>query len=213
MTFKKGHKGSFYWKGKHLSEEHKIKISKVLKGHGVSEEHRRIISETHKGKPLSTETRRKISEGHKGKHLSEEHKKKLSLSRQTRSGENAPMYGKHHSEEARRKMSLAQSGENNHCWCGGKSFEPYGLEFNDELKKQIRNRDNYQCQLCGVYQEEISRSLDIHHIDYCKTNNDSQNLISLCTSCHSKMQGNHDELEACLNGVMTSLPSPILSLV
>jgi len=26
----------------------------------------------------------------------------------------------------------------------------------------------------------------VHHIDYCKTNCDPENLISLCLSCHAK---------------------------
>ncbi len=164
-------------------------------GHSVSEEHRRIISETHKGRKHSEETKRKISDANKGKRLSEEHKRNLSLSHPALSGKNHPMYGKYHSEEARRKMSLAQSGEKNHCWRGGVSFEPYGVEFNDELKEQIRERDNYQCQVCGIYQKDLSRSIDIHHIDYCKQNNDPQNLIALCTSCHGKTQFNRGEWE------------------
>ena len=62
-------------KGKHLSEEHKLKISEALKGENSqwfgkhhSEETRKRISEALKGKQVSEETRQKFSEARKGKH-------------------------------------------------------------------------------------------------------------------------------------------------
>lgn len=73
-------------------------------------------------------------------------------------------------------------GENHHCWKGGKSFEPYTPEFNEKLKEQIRKRDCYKCQEC--LRDDIQ--LHIHHIDYDKANNNPNNLISLCLSCHAK---------------------------
>lgn len=76
-------------------------------------------------------------------------------------------------------------------WQGGTSFEPYGLEFNKELKEQIRKRDNYQCQLCGI--KENSRNHDCHHIDYDKTNNNSINLITLCDPHNSKANHQRDK--------------------
>ena len=72
-------------------------------------------------------------------------------------------------------------------WQGGKSFEPYGIDFNDALKEKIRKRDNYTCQLCGVKQEELGYKLHVHHIDHNKTNNTPSNLISLCLSCHTSL--------------------------
>jgi len=77
-------------------------------------------------------------------------------------------------------------GENSYNWLGGKSFEPYGIEFNKKLKEQIRKRDNYTCQECGIKQTELKTKLSIHHIDYDKKNNNPNNLIALCTSCHMK---------------------------
>ena len=71
-------------------------------------------------------------------------------------------------------------------WQDGISFEPYGIEFDETLKEQIRKRDNYTCQECDKTQEELDRKLDVHHIDYNKKNNKSENLISLCKSCHAK---------------------------
>lgn len=75
-------------------------------------------------------------------------------------------------------------------WRGGLSFEPYGLDFNKELKEEIRDRDEHTCQLCGI--NENGYKLSIHHIDYNKNNNDSWNLITLCKVCHSKTNGNRE---------------------
>ncbi len=75
-------------------------------------------------------------------------------------------------------------------WKGGISFEPYGVEFDNTLKEQIRKRDNYRCQECFRHQDELytktgkKYKLNIHHIDYNKKNNSESNLISLCRSCH-----------------------------
>ena len=62
----------------------------------------------------------------------------------------------------------------------------YGKFFNDELKNQIRKRDNYICQKCGYSQKQLGHTLQVHHIDYNKKNINKKNLISLCNSCHCK---------------------------
>ena len=85
------------------------------------------------------------------------------------------------------------SGENNHAWQGGISFEPYGIEFNNQLREQIRERDNHICQLCSLPQN--GRKLAIHHIDYDKHNNDSDNLIALCNICHVRTNTNREYWE------------------
>lgn len=81
------------------------------------------------------------------------------------------------------------AGENNPNWKGGVSLEQYGLDFNSHLKLQIRQRDDFTCQLCGA--KENGRALDCHHIDYDKQNNSEINLISLCqeNGCHQKTNG------------------------
>ena len=80
-------------------------------------------------------------------------------------------------------------GEKNCNWRGGISFEPYGLDFNKKMKNQIRKRDNQVCMLCGIHREKIRRALNIHHLNYDKTCNLEQNLISLCDNCHGKTNG------------------------
>ena len=75
------------------------------------------------------------------------------------------------------------SGELSSSWQGGKSFEEYGIEFNKELKQAIKNRDFNICQTPGCMNTDC---LDVHHIDYNKQNNNPENLIILCKSCHMK---------------------------
>ena len=38
--------------------------------------------------------------------------------------------------------------ERNPAWQGGIAFEPYGLEFNKELKLKIKQRDKFRCYEC-----------------------------------------------------------------
>lgn len=90
-------------------------------------------------------------------------------------GENNPMFGK--------------GGELSPVWNGGISFEPYSAEFNKNLKRQIRERDNYTCQLCKKFGNFV------HHIDYNKKNCSPDNLITLCNSDSSKVNSNRDQWE------------------
>lgn len=77
-----GGEGGTY-KGYHLTEETKQKISEAKKGKKhkthkpFSEEHRRKLSEAKKGRACSEETKRKIREALKGKPLNEETKQKM----------------------------------------------------------------------------------------------------------------------------------------
>ena|SRR3990167_10782917 len=88
------------------------------------------------------------------------------------------------------KMSEARMGEKNPNWQGGISFEPYSIDWTETLKRSIRERDHYICQLCQELQGD--RALSIHHIDYCKTNNNPNNLIALCNKCHLKTNINRN---------------------
>ena len=55
----------------------------------------------------------------------------------------------------------------------------------NEIRKLVYKLDKWICQECG---QKCGRKNGIacHHIDYDITNNDFSNLITLCTSCHSK---------------------------
>ncbi len=82
------------------------------------------------------------------------------------------------------KIRVKQQGKRGHNWRDGSSFEPYGIEFNNKLKEQIRKRDYFICQECGLPEEHNKYKLAVHHIDYDKNNNNPENLISLCNRCH-----------------------------
>lgn len=102
------------------------------------------------------------------------------------------------------KGNSLQSGNTKSCGClykkrkgkvashyiNGKFCEKYTKETL-ELKEEIRKRDNYICQNCGMIQEKCltkyGRKLDAHHIDGDDTNNIKENMITLCKGCHSKI--------------------------
>ncbi|MHA1787860.1 MAG: HNH endonuclease [Candidatus Helarchaeota archaeon] len=81
---------------------------------------------------------------------------------------------------------ISRPGKLNPNWKGGISFEPYPLGWNKTFKEQIRYRDGYRCQNCGIPEIECDRKLHVHHIDYNKNNLNLDNLISLCHNCHAK---------------------------
>ena len=96
------------------------------------------------------------------------------------------------SKESKEKLSnslkaLNRIGEKAVNWKGGLSFEPYNNNWTDTLKRSIRERDNYICQVCSKY------GWVIHHIDYNKKNCSPENLICLCKSCHAKTNHNRNK--------------------
>ena len=115
---------------------------------------------------VSEETRKKISDKMKQRIFTEEHRKNLSKS------------GKG------RKMP---SMENHWNWKGGASFIPYPLGWSKTFKEQIRYRDGYKCQSCGVSETELGQKVDVHHKDENKSNLTPENLVCLCRSCHIKL--------------------------
>lgn len=71
------------------------------------------------------------------------------------------------------------SGENHYNWKGGKSFEPYSIEFNEAFKVKVRTRDGYICAICKMFGNNV------HHINYIKTDTSPFNCITLCSKCHT----------------------------
>lgn len=90
--------------------------------------------------------------------------------------------------ERNKKISLSQLKELNNSWQGGVSFEKYSVDWTNTLKKSIRERDRFQCIICGD-----DKRLAVHHIDYDKKNNNPTNLISLCIKCHGKTGYNREK--------------------
>lgn len=91
--------------------------------------------------------------------------------------------------------SRTSSGKKNGMWKGGSSFIYYPSEFSFRLKEQIRKRDNYRCQRCGIKECNLigyKKKLTVHHIDYNKQNCKKENLITICEKCNSTVESNRD---------------------
>jgi len=189
--------------GKRHSEETIRKIKEENVGKKRSEATRKRMSEAKKGMKLSEELKKKLSELKKGKKLSEEHRRNVAKANAKKNrGKTHPMYGKHHSKETKKKISEAMSGERSPFWLGGKSFEPYGIEWNKDLRDQIRKRDDYTCQIGDCRKRENGKPFPIHHVDYDKRNNKKENLITLCVSCHQKTNFNREYWKGFLSDLL-----------
>lgn len=85
----------------------------------------------------------------------------------------------------------------------------YGPNWHDQ-RQTVIERDGNTCRLCGYVPGVEDRGLDVHHIKPArmfegdesnyKEMNDEKNLITLCRSCHSDVEGemqecDHDEFE------------------
>jgi hypothetical protein len=74
----------------------------------------------------------------------------------------------------------------------GTGRDPYGFDFTSKLKLEIRKRDSFKCQYCGMTEEEhlkkYNRVLEIHHKDHRKNNNNKDNLITSCKKCNLKFE-------------------------
>lgn len=161
------------WLGKHLSDEHKNKISKKLTGHKLSEELKQKLSLIQKGKNIWS----------KGRKLSEEHKRKMS---EAMKGHKSFLPEGFIPWNKGLKGFMAKDKHYN--WQGGKSFEEYTINWTQTLKRSIRERDKYTCQVCGELQGDTAFS--VHHINYIKEDCSPENLITLCVSCHTKTNFN-----------------------
>lgn len=174
------------WK---LSEETKRKI-------GLNGFHKGMLGKKHTAESIKkmSETRKKNGSGKwsLGRKLTEEHKKKISEGGKGKKHHFKEGYvgnkGKHWklSEETKKRISEGHKGEKAYQWLGGISYEPYSQDWTKELKTKIRKRDKFTCKICN------NKGFTVHHIDYNKKNCKQENLITLCSSCHSKTNGHRD---------------------
>ena len=118
------------------------------------------------------------------------HKSYLTKESKIKIGQNNAKYwlGKKRSLETRNKIAAKLCGSQSNLWKGGISAEPYSLDWTRTLRRCVRERDKYTCQMCGKLQSD--RAFDVHHIDHNKKNNNPVNLITLCKRCHSRV-GQH----------------------
>ena len=133
----------------------------------------------------SEDSIKKIIKGLVGRPKTEKTRKLLSLANT----------GKVRSEETKRKLS-SYRGPNTSNWKGGKSFEKYTQDWNNKYKETIRERDNHECQLCGLPESLSYSKLHVHHIDYKKKRCSEHNLVTLCQRCHIKTNSKRKMWEA-----------------
>jgi 5-methylcytosine-specific restriction endonuclease McrA len=97
----------------------------------------------------------------------------------------------------RRRTGMPEGEEHPH-WKGG-SVRPYGVGWKKK-RNEARQRDDYQCQICGVGESRFSTELDVHHIVPYREFEDGQaahsldNLVSLCSGCHAKVEWGDGEI-------------------
>ena len=84
------------------------------------------------------------------------------------------------------------AGKNNGRYVHGEALAKYPATWTESLKEQVRNRDT-MCVSCRMTPEEslaqTGRALDVHHVDYRKTHNTVDNLVTLCKWCHGMQHG------------------------
>ena len=59
----------------------------------------------------------------------------------------------------------------------------------EEIKRKIKIRDHYICQMCGLRENYLTK-LTVHHIISRDLggSEDSENLITLCEECHDEVE-------------------------
>lgn len=169
--------------GKKPSEETRLKKSIIMKGKNHDGLFKRGQTPWNRGLTKEIDERlNKLSKKRMGIIFSNEHLENLSVSHKNQKP----------SEEHKKILSKLWKGESNPSWKGGISYLPYCPKFNNKLKEQIRNRDNYICQKCGKI--ENGRRHSVHHVHYDKENC-YPDLITLCVGCNSKVNYNRNYWE------------------
>jgi len=102
-----------------------------------------------------------------------------------------------------RELGQRKQGPNNSQWKGGRwawDGHHYGPDWSRQ-RRLAKQRDNHTCQICHAKLHRKSPRLHCHHIipfadfgwipsenDNYKLANQLNNLISLCDSCHLKVE-------------------------
>lgn len=113
----------------------------------------------------------------------------------------APMTGKHRKLSTRQKVSEGlkryyAKNPQGHWNFKGVGYNEYRGNWGEwqKTKRQIRKRDNFTCQACGLHERDSDKRHSVHHVipfreftDWREANHPS-NLVALCQSCHMKVE-------------------------
>jgi len=181
--------------GKKSSLETRAKISEATSG-----KNNPFYNKTHK--PESIEKMREASIGKKqSKEIIQKRMKNMygdsnpSKRPEVRKKVGKKSKGRFPNKETRRKMSNSAkkrlaNPENHPPWKGGLSFEPYCLEWTNDFRYFVFERDDYKCRNPECW--KTSDVLCAHHIDYNKKNCEPENIITTCLSCNSRANFNRE---------------------
>lgn len=150
----------------------KSTVHRNLQRYGIPCRTRKDYPGSLRGRRHSESARRKMSLARKGKKLSPEH---IAHVRAKVQGANNPNYG--NGDKIR--------GDKNPNWRGGIWQGANGYRLFKSIRNEILMRDNSQCMLCHK-----SKVLNVHHIDYDRSNDGRSNLVTLCTICHGRTNFN-----------------------
>jgi len=170
-----------------FSDKHRTKIADAKEGHTHDEETREKIAKGVRGnepwnKGMTKEDDARIqavSEQLTGRTLPEDR-----VAQMSEVGKQAWKTGAYDGRKYTGSPGEKNAGYKDGSYIGG--YQNYPDKFNQRLREQVRKRDNRICQLCAST-PDTNKLLDVHHIDQNKDNCNMDNLISLCRSCHGKM--------------------------
>lgn len=142
--FKDKHGANHPMYGKHLSDEHKKKISESHSGE----------NNPNYGKHLSEEVIEKIRKSNKGKIRSEETRKRISESKKgVFAGSNNPFYGKSHTDEVRSLLSIAARNQFKEVKVIYHRYKDNGgmLQWNDFRKRYKEHPEEFSEYITGEF--------------------------------------------------------------
>lgn len=154
-------------KGKNTIRKDKSKFSSYIDA----------IRKSNMGHLVKKETREKISKANKGRVVTNEQRVQTG-NRTAKLWKDGFFDGIH-------------KGKNSIMWRGG-TEQKYPKEFDDSLREFVKSRDHYKCQICSkdLYR---TRHAHVHHRNGNKHDNDTNNLILLCSKCHGKVHAKSKE--------------------
>jgi hypothetical protein len=188
-------------KGIPNSEEQKRKISASLKGKymgannanfgkHLTPEHRKRLSDSMKGKTISETTRKRLSIAKTGQTFTEESIQRM---RDSHAGPLNNNFGKPMTESQKQKIAENHLGG---FWYGNVRYyngPQYCEKWTEDLRERVRAFFGHTCQFpgCGHVWKSGETKLAVHHVNYHKKACCSEEVIPLFVPvcwgpCHSK---------------------------